>query len=115
MRKGQTQAASYALVGARYIRDGQTKNALDLAEKLPESNRTHYLKELLPEWASADPRGLLSAIDKFPTDEIKSRAALALSVYDQWNNHLTEEELERAEKFLSDEDAENAKKGIVSY
>lgn len=115
VRKGHTQAASYALVGARYIRDGETKKALDLVQKLPESNRTYYLKELLPQWASADPQGLLSSIEQLPTDEVKSRAALVLSVYDRWNNHLTEEELERAEKFLSDEDAENAKKGIVSY
>ena len=115
VREGQTQAASYAVVGAHYIRGGETQKALDLAKELPESNRTYYLKELLPQWASSDPQGLLSSIDQLPTDEIKSRAALALSVYDQWNNHLTEEELERVAGFLTKDDAENVTKGIISY
>ncbi len=115
VRKGRTQAASYAIVGAGYIREGETQKALELAQTLPESNRTYYLKELLPQWAGSDPQGLLSAIDKLPTDEIKSRAALALWVYDSLHNHLSDEELELAKRFLSDEDAENAKKGIISY
>ena len=115
VRKGQSQAAAYASVGGRYIRDGETQKALDLAQTLPESNRTNYLKYLLPDWARSDPKGLLSSIDRLPTGEIKSRAALALSVNDKFQQNLSKAELERAQKFLTEEDAARVEKNILSY
>ncbi|MCY4144391.1 MAG: hypothetical protein OXG08_11995 [Gammaproteobacteria bacterium] len=114
VRAGPTKIAAYGSIGGGYIENGETEKALDLAKRLPESSRTAYLQALMPQWAVADPKGLLDSMDQLPSDEIKSKAAMLLTTYNRWEKSLTDEEIESVKKFLTEEDAENLEKGNLN-
>ena len=114
VRDGPTKIAAYSSIGASYIQNGETEKALNLAQQLSESNRTAYLRGLLPEWAGSDPQDLLESMDRLPTAEIKSKAAMVLTAYNDWEKNLTDEEIERVKKYLTEEDAETLEKGDLN-
>ena len=62
-------------------------------------------------WAGSDPEGVLNSMDRFPSDEIKSRAALVIVSYNQFQKNLTDEQIEEAKTFLTEEDAKTLEKG----
>ena len=114
VRDGPTKIAAYGSIGGRYIENGETEKALNLAQQLPESSRTGYLQALMPSWAISDPKGLLNSMDRLPSDEIKSKAAMILTAYNRWEKNLTDEEIEQLKNFLTEEDAEDLEKGNLN-
>ena len=114
VREGSTKISAYGSVGGGYIQNGETEKALSLAQQLPESNRTDYLQALVPEWAGTDPKGLLEHMDRLPTPEIKSKAAMILTTYNRLEKNLTDEEIEGVKKYLTEEDAENLEEGNLN-
>ncbi len=114
VREGPTKIVAYGAIGGGYIENGETEKALNLAQQLPESNKTAYLNALMPHWANADPKGLLNSIDSLPSEGIKSRAAMILTTYNRFQKNLTDEEVEEVKKFLTEEDAENLEAGNLN-
>ena len=106
VREGQTQLNAYRSVSWHYLRNGETEKIISLAQQLPDSNRQDYFRRVLASWAGFDPEGLFDSIDRLPSDEIKSMAALNLIEENDRQEILDAEQIERVKKLLMNEDAE---------
>lgn len=113
VRDGPTQIASYQQVGMSYIQSGETEKALNLAQELPSSSKEEYFEPLLNTWIQFDHKGLLKSIDRLPTVEIQSQAALMLLANNERNTNLSKEDEKRVRQFLSEEDEEILEDGDV--
>ncbi|MCY3884331.1 MAG: hypothetical protein OXG24_05375 [Gammaproteobacteria bacterium] len=111
VRAGITQTEAYGHVGNYYLQNGETDEVFNLALQLPDTNRAAYFQTLLHTWSQYDPGGLLDSIDKLPTPDSKSKAALALSVSNKGHRKLTKQQLETASRYLSQEDADSLENG----
>lgn len=117
VRDGSTKATAYSSVGYHLIRTGDVDQALTLAEKLPAPEQTRYFKSVVHTWAMSEPDDLYGRLADLPTLEVKSRAASALIALNQFRKALTDDQIDAAREFLTDEDRENLEKnsGIVEY
>lgn len=111
VREGATRQSAYQAVTSAMIRDGQIDEALGMVRQVPESDRTALYMALASAWAGSDPKGLLNSMDRLPSKEVKSRAAMTLVSHNRFQKSLTEEQLEKAKKFLTDEDAKALEEG----
>ena len=68
-------------------------------------------------WALSEPEDLYGKLADLPTLEVKSRAASALIALNQFRKALTDDQINAAREFLTDEDRDNLDKnpGIVEY
>ena len=117
VRDGTTKATAYSSVGYHLIRSGDVDQARTLAEKLPAAERTRYLESILPTWALSDPDDLYGRLASLPSPNVKSRAASTLIALNQIRKALTDDQIDAAREFLTDEDRENLAKnpGIVGH
>lgn len=104
VRKGQTKLQAYQMVSAALIRNGDIEEALTMVQQFPESDRNEFYIAVAGAWAQSDPEGLLNSMNRLPTKEAKSRAAMSLITYNQYQKTLTEEQIEDVRKLLTDED-----------
>lgn len=105
VRSGPTKAAAYGKLGKMYIQHGATESALNLAQQLPSSNRPEYFQSLLTTWTHSDPASLLNLIDRLTTTEVKSKAAMALTVSNKRHERLTEKQVQSVQRYLLEDDA----------
>lgn len=117
VRDGSTKATALSSVGYHLIRSGDVDQARTLAEKLPAPEQTRYFKSIVHTWAMSEPDDLYGRLADLPTFEVKSRAASALIAINQFRKALTDDQIDAAREFLTDEDRENLEKnpGIVEY
>lgn len=101
VREGVTRLKAYSQVGSSLVHKGATEEALDMARQVPESQRTDFYTAVATTWAASDPEGLLSSMNRFPSDEVKSKAAKVLVT----EKRLTNEQIVEARKFLTEEDS----------
>ena len=113
VRTGSTQIASYQEVGMSFVRNGDTEKVLNLAEELPSSSRAKYFEPILKTWTQYDHKELLKSINRLPTVEIQSKAALMLLANNERNTNLSKEDEKRVRQFLSEEDEEILEDGDV--
>lgn len=113
VRTGRTQIVAYQEVGKSFVRNGDTEKALNLAEELPSSKRAEYFEPILKTWTQYDHEELLKSIDRLPTVEIQSKAALMLLANNERNTNLSKEDEKRVRQFLSVEDEEILEDGDV--
>lgn len=107
VRKGMTKTQAYSVVSGALIEHGDVDKALDMVKQVPESERTDLYQIVASSWAAQDPEGLLNSMDRLPSKEIRSQAALvlvSLNQFHQFESILTDEQIEQAKKFLTDED-----------
>jgi hypothetical protein len=109
VRSGPTKTAAYGILGQIYIQHGATEDALNLAQQLPSSNRSEYFQALLTTWTRSDPASLLNSFDRLPTAEVKSKAAMALTVSNRRHGSLTEKQVQSVQRYLLEEDAASLK------
>lgn len=100
-------------MGKSFVRNGDTEKALNLAEELPSSKRAEYFEPILKTWTRYDHEELLKSIDRLPTVEIQSKAALMLLANSERNTNLSKEDEKRVRQFLSVEDEEILEDGDV--
>lgn len=105
VRKGPTKLQAYQMVSGALIRNGDIDEALNMAQQFPQSERSDFYLAVATAWAGADPEGLLNSMSRLPTNEAKSRAAMSLISYNRYQETLSDEQIEEAKKYLSDEDA----------
>ena len=100
--------SAYTSVGSALVRIGQTERAITLASELSSFHRWLYYQSVFGEWARTDPEELLASIDKLPSSDAKSNAALALATQSSFTNSaLTDEQIEYAKTFLNERDAKS--------
>lgn len=111
VRKGPSRLQAYQMVSGAMIRDGDVDEALNLAQQVDESARESFYMSLATAWAGSDPEGLLNSMNRLPSKNVKSRAAMMLLSFNRHQENLTEEQVENAKKHLTDEDAKALEEG----
>ncbi len=104
VRDGNTKLMAYMSVGSQLVRQDRVDQAMKLAQELSGDLRDAYYQSVLSSWGHTDPEGLYESLARLPSDKTKSRAALALVRNNQWSNALSEEQVEHAKGYLSEED-----------
>ena len=111
VRKGPTRLQAYRTVSGALVRDGEIDEALNMALQFPESDRAEFYVSIATSWASTDPEGMLNSMNRLPTREAKSQAAMTLISFNSHQKALTDEQIEEAREFLTDEDAKALEEG----
>lgn len=104
---GRSKWFAYRTIGNSLIQNGEMQRAFDLAKDLTGEQQAQYYQSIGTMWAMQDSQGLLEAFDDFPTEEIKSKIALSVVMFNSTTNTYSLEEAARLEKYLSKEDQEN--------
>lgn len=102
--KANTKLFAYQEVGAALMRQAQTREALDLRNDFDEAEQELYYHHVLYTWADANPKNLFQSLEDLPTSSIKSRAAMALIVTNQYEPLLTDSQIQRARDLLNSDD-----------
>lgn len=103
---GQSKTFAYTTIGNSLIQNGETQQAFDLAKDLSREQQDRYYQGIGSMWAMQDSRGLLEALDDFPTAEIKSKIALSVVMFNDNTNNYSTEEVARFEEYLNEVDQE---------
>ena len=112
VRKGPTMLQAYRMVSGALIREGEIDEALNMAQQLPESDRTDFYASITTAWAREDPEGMLNSMNRLPTKEARSKGVMSLIYYNRFEKKLTNEQIEEARKYLTDEDAKDLKEQV---
>ena len=105
--RGQSKALAYATIASSLIERGETQQAMNLGKQLPNQQQTHYYRRIASSWMLQDSKGLLKAIEDFPTNETKSRIALQVHMFDKMMQTYSADELASVDKYLTEEDRKN--------
>lgn len=112
VREGPTKLQAYRRVSGALIREGEIDEALNMAQQLPESDRTDFYASITTAWAREDPEGMLNSMNRLPTKEARSKGVMSLIYYNRFEKNLTNEQIEEARKYLTDEDAKDLKEQV---
>lgn len=113
VRDGRTKVAAYGSVGNELVRQGDVSQALKLAQEFVEPNKTQYLQSIVNTWSRMDPDNLLESMDRLPSSEVQSRAAMTLIASNWRGRRLSDEQLAHAKSFLNEQDAQLVERGRV--
>lgn len=105
VRNGLTKLDSFGRVGLSLVKNDKFEEAFALGLQLPESMRNPFNGNLVSDWSMHDPIELFNSIDRVPTKEAKSRAAVWLHAANQREKLFTNEQVEYLKSFLLDLDA----------
>lgn len=111
VRDAHSKISATLVVGNAMVLKGSPMEAVELSQQLPESDREVYFLMTMATWSQRDPEGLLNTIEHLPSAQAKSKAAAMLTFTNQFEQELTDEQIEQIGKFLSDEDAKTLKEG----
>ena len=103
VREGPHKASAFSAVGSAMIRQGSVDEALNLASSLAENARISYFHNVLSEWSQDDPIELLESLDALDSQEVRSIGAFYLVTSNPQQRALTDDQIERAKKFLNAE------------
>ena len=106
VRQGRGRLSAYTSVGRELVDNDETQQAIKLGESLDETSRTAYYNSILRSWASSDPEGLFERLGNLPSPELRSIAAMVLTVNNQRNKVFTEDQLAHMKTYLSERDAQ---------
>ena len=104
VREGDKTNA-FITVGSALVQLRDTEQALSLANQLNEAEQTEFYQGIAMNWAWHDPKGLLRAVEDFPTAS-KSRIAVAITVANLVSPTYSDEEIVGLEKHISEKDKE---------
>ncbi len=111
VREGQTKLMSYQMVTQSLLMEDEIEKAFNMVQQVPESDRDKLYRAISTSWAATDPKGMLESMDRFPSKEDRSRAAALLVTTNQYSKALSDEQVEKAKKHLTDEHAKALEKG----
>ncbi len=114
-RKGQTRLQAYQRVGSALARSNNIDQTLELLQQVPDAETSTVFQPIAAAWARADSEGLLNSMDRLSTQELKSKAAMAIVLSNrEWQKVLTDEQIEEAKKFLNEDDRQLIEEGDAS-
>lgn len=111
VRDGKSKMYAYGSVGMALANNGDTDQALELAENIVESERDTYFHLLSLAWANTDPEQLFETLGKFPSDASKSKAAAILTMMHGVSPSLSDKQAEELKKYLSEKDKREIEEG----
>ena len=118
VREGPTQQMTYQVVVQAMLMNEEIDKAFSMVQQVPESDREKVYQVISASWAMTDPTGMLKSMDRFPSKEDRSVAALMLVTTNRFSKALSDEQIEEAKKHLTDEHAkeleENDQEAIES-
>lgn len=110
-RDGRTKHLSFQAVTQELVRNDEIDKAFGFAQRLAGNDRELFYAVFSGHWAMADPVAALNAIDRFPSRDARSRAAVMLVTTDQISRSLTDEQVDEATKHLTEEHAKALEEG----
>ena len=114
-RKGQTRLRAYQNVGRALARNNNIDQALELLQQVPDPEKSSVFLPIAAAWARTDSEGLLDSIDRLSSQELKSKAAMAIVLSNrEWQKVLSDERIEEARKFLEEGDRQLLEEGEAS-
>ena len=105
VRIGPTAVGAFREVTAALIRRGNLEDAVNMVHQIPDPKRPDFYMGLVQAWTRHDPSGLLKSMNRLPSKEVKSKAARRLVEVNRLRGNLTDEQVEQARKFLTEEDS----------
>ncbi|MXW52529.1 MAG: hypothetical protein F4X44_09080 [Gammaproteobacteria bacterium] len=111
VRDGPTKIFATTRVAYSLIENDEIETAFDMAQQVPDTDRESFYLGLFTQWVLTDPVAALDSIDRFPSDEARSQMALMLIANDRYQKSLSDEQVEKAKKYLSDEQAKALEEG----
>lgn len=103
VRKSPGYRPIYNSVSMFLMYEGRTEDALALAEKVEESERPQFYRDLVFPWLYNDADSLIEELPKLPTSEMRSIIAAEVLRNQEPSNFLTEKELEFVRTFIPDD------------
>lgn len=104
VREVTTLMVSYVAVGAGYLIHNDHNRAIELGKQLPESQRLQYYDGLFEFWSETDPDQAYRNVNRLPSPNAKSQAALQLIERNLENPVFSKRRIERLKTFLTEED-----------
>lgn len=104
VREGPTQMMSFQPIVHSLLMNDEIDRAFDMVQQVPESDRDSFYMSLSTSWTAIDPQGMLNSMDRFPSKQAKSQAALMVIVGNEFFKILSNEQIEEAKKYLTEED-----------
>ncbi len=111
VREGPTSIYAFREVTGALIRNGDVDEAVDMVHQIPDPKKPDFYTGLVQAWAGNDPSGLLKSMNRLPSKEVQSKAARRLVEINRLRGILTEEQVEQARKFLTEEDSKALEEG----
>ena len=111
VRGGLTKLLSYQTVATSLLMEDEFDKAFNMVHQVPESDREKVYQAIASSWAMSDPQGMLKSMDRFPSEEHRSRAAAIMMMTNQFSKSLSDEQIEEAKKHLTDEYAKALEDG----
>ena len=105
VRQGPTAVVAFREVTGALIRNGDVDEAVNMVHQIPEPKQSDFYAGLVQAWAVNDPSGLLASMNRLPSKEVKSKAARRLVEINRNRGVLTDEQVEQARAFLTEEDS----------
>lgn len=107
VREGPTRSLTVETVAAALVGEGEIDQAFAMARQISEADRESFYIAIATAWARHDPEGMLESMNRFPSPKAKSKAAIVIMRTNETDESLSDEQVEEARKFLSDEDSKN--------
>ena len=115
VREGPTRFRAFETVAQSLLRNGEIDEAFNIAQQVPDSDREQFYLALTTAWAGSDPVGMLNSMNRFPSEDAMSRAALLLVMSNSTTKTLSDQQVEQAMKYISEEHAGALKEGDVDF
>lgn len=104
-RSGQTRLRAFQSVGTALISQNDVDRTLDLLQAVDDTEKITVFQPIAASWARNDSEGLLESMERLPSQQFRSKAAMALVLSNrEYQRVLSDEQIEEAKKFLTDDD-----------
>ena len=109
VREGPTRDLAFQTVAQSLLMNDEIDRAFDMVQQVPEAERGKFRLVLTTAWVGSDPQGMLKSMDRFPSKQAKSQAAVLLVMTNEYSNILSEQQIEEARKYITEEHAKALK------
>ncbi len=102
VRDGRSKHAAYSFVGRELVNKGEYDRAIRLGQKLSDEGKSAYYSTLVSQWAFAEPKYLYDSLDRLPSEELKTQAAMNLVLANNRTDALSPEQVESLSGYLGE-------------
>lgn len=103
VREGPTRLTAFQEIAERLIRNDEIDRAFNLAEQVSGSDIQSFQIALAAAWAKSEIGELLNSMDRFTSEELKSKVAFMLLDNSRYRESLSDEQISEARKYLTEE------------
>lgn len=111
VREGITRLVAFQSIASALLSGGEVDRAFGVVRQVPDSDREKFEMVLASTWAGLDPVGMLNSMDRMTSNKTRSRAAMMLIASNSFEKELTNEQLDQARKYLTEQDASIVEEG----